>query len=390
MLKEMGLLKSSDAFFFFDIFNKKKAVFMFNIGFKISKIFDSQEFTGSGEKLIKQDIIVDICFHKSIVKGVFNETEKTTAILLSLFGDKIRSCDFKLGDYGTIVGSFSQLGNGVYKHLNLLRFKNPSFNLAYQKNVGKVPTEDFGKTSFEFVLSELHRYRLAGRRFILQEFAFEIDRKLEDLIQFDETSRVGLVCFYKELPSIIMSTFADVELLNYLSSNGLNILELLAWHKSMDFTNNLNNNSDYLLLVEDVHYNFLGLTRLEIQRKRLERNYISFLSHEIRWFDFKNPLKFGDSDLLNAIDYSIKPDSIELELDNFRKVNNILDEVKDESQLNNLTFAEYEEWCYENHINHDLSEAMYDISNSDDLSLENPFDNDDELDEWNGYRRPDY
>ena len=287
---------------------------MFNITFKIQEVLEPQASSGCGDKFLKQDIIIDLS-HISRLNDS-NQTgveSKSSSILISLFGEKIRDCDFKTGDTGSIVGSHGPIGNASQNRIKGIRFENPTYNVAYNLDGMKKIPEDYGKSSFEFVLSELYRIKLGEKKFDLVEFFRDMNMKLESAIGMDETCRYRITSFYKYLPKMILASAADVDLYSYLLKNGLDISIL----------NNLNNVyenfssdnvSSEIKFVESLHYKFIGLSQLEIELIRIQRKHIFFSKHEMRWYNLAEPTHYIDSDFIATFYSGIVPDSIEVEL----------------------------------------------------------------------------
>ena len=372
---------------------------MFNIGFKICKVFNPQEFTVSGENFMKQDLILDLGNIRRI-KGKKDAVtdHKSTSILISLFGAKIQSCDFKIGDFGSIVGAYSQVGNKEFLHLRGIRFKNPTYSIAYQQDGMKMPPEDFSKKSFEFVLSELHKIKLAQEKFDLFEFFRAMNDKIEGAMGVDETCRFRTVIFLKNLPRMILAGAADVDLFTYLLDNGLNMLTLC--NLKNEYANiSSNDETSEIKFVESVHYRFIGLTLLEIERKRIQRQSIFFQAHEMRWFDFEEPIHFGDNDFLYSLRSGFLPDVSELalithmnsgEFEGWESSNTNPNShqymsamIENEISPDEMSFDNDNEWCVAEFIEEQKLKEERDL-------LEHPPFDDDELDEWNGIYKPDY
>lgn len=287
---------------------------MFNVIFKISEVLEPQGSTFSEDKLIKQDVIIDIGYTSWIQDENQNSDEsKSSSILISLFGEKIRDCDFKIGDTGSIVGSHGPIGNSSQNRIEGIRFENPTYNVAYNLDGMKKLPEDYGKSSFEFVLSELYRIKLGKKKFDLVDFFRDMHGKVESAIGMDETCRYRVISFYKYLPKMILASAADTELYSYLLKNGLDVSIL----------NNLNNVyenfssdnvSSEIKFVESVHYKFIGLSQLEIEHIRIKRKHIFFSRHEIRWYHLAEPTQYLDCDFLASFYSGFVPDSIEVEL----------------------------------------------------------------------------
>jgi len=292
---------------------------MFNVIFKISEVLEPQGSTFSEDKLIKQDVIIDIGYTSWIQDENQNSDEsKSSSILISLFGEKIRDCDFKTGDTGSIVGSHGQIGNASQKRIEGIRFENPTYNLAYNLNGMKKLPENYGKTSFEFVLSELYRIKLDHKSIDLVEFFGEMNRKVESAIGCDETSRFRVISFLKNLPKMILASAADVDLYSYLLDNGLNVSTLNELNNEyVNFSSN--DVTSEIRFVESVHYKFIGFSQLEIEHMRLKRKHIFFSRHEMRWFDIADPTYSLDCDFIAKFHKGFLPDSIEVELNSWSK-----------------------------------------------------------------------
>lgn len=255
---------------------------MFNITFKILKRFEPQQLIGSDEKFLKQDIIIEIDHIPWLdpinQAGVERES---SSILISLFGEKIRDCDFKIGDIGSIVGSHDSSGNASENCLEGIRFENPTYHVAYNLNGMKKLPENYGKSSFEFVLSELYRIKLDKKCIDLVEFFRQMNWKLESAIGCDETSRFRIISFFKNLPKMILASAADAELYSYLLDNGLNVSTLNDLNN--EYGNIASNDAtSEIRFVESVHYKYIGLDQLEIEYMRLQRKHIFFSRHEMR------------------------------------------------------------------------------------------------------------
>ncbi len=292
---------------------RKKTNFMYNLTFKIVESLEPQQFTGFIDKLLKQDIIIDLG-HSSMPNDR-NQTmveSNSSSILISLFGEKIRDCDFKTGDTGSIVGSHGQIGNASQKRIEGIRFENTTYNLAYNLNVMKELPENYGKTSFEFVLSELYKIKLDNKSIDLVEFFVELNRKVESTIGFDETNRFRVISFFKNLPKMILASAADVELYSYLLDNGLNISTLNDLNNEYgNFSSN--DVTSEIRFVESVHYKFIGLSQLEIEHMRLKRKHIFFSRQEMRWFDIADPTYSLDWDFLVKFHNGFVRDTIEVD-----------------------------------------------------------------------------
>jgi hypothetical protein len=292
---------------------------MFNITFKILEVLEPQESSGCVDKFLKQDIIIDLS-RISRLNDV-NQTgfeSKSSSILISLFGEKIRGCDFKTGDTGSIVGSHGQIGNAGQKRIEGIRFENPTYNVAYNLNGMKKLPENYGKTSFEFVLSELYRIKLDQKSIDLVEFFGEMNRKVESAIGCDETSRFRIISFFKNLPKMILASAADVDLYSYLLDNGLKVSTLNELNNEYGKFS-LNDVTSEIRFVESVHYKFIGFSQLEIEYMRLKRKHIFFSRHEMRWFDIADPTYSLDWDFIAKFHKGFLPDSIEVELNNWVK-----------------------------------------------------------------------
>ena len=287
---------------------------MFNIAFELAMVFEPQQYSGAESKFLKQDIIIDIGQTSWLKDGNQNSDEsKSSSILISLFGEKIRDCDFKIGDTGCIVGSHGPIGNSSQNRMEGIRFENPTYNVAYNLDGMKKLPEDYGKSSFEFVLSELYRIKLGEKKFDLVDFFRDMNMKLESAIGMDETCRYRITSFYKYLPKMILASAADVDLYSYLLKNGLDISILN--HLNNEYENFSSNNvSSEIKFVESVHYGFIGLSQLEIEHIRIQRKHIFFSRHEMRWYDLAEPTHYVDSDFLATFYSGIVPDSIEVEL----------------------------------------------------------------------------
>ena len=287
---------------------------MFNIIFKISEVLEPQTSTVSEDKLIKQDIIIDIGHTSWLQDENQNSDEsKSSSILISLFGEKTRDCDFKTGDIGSIVGSHGPIGNSSQNRIEGIRFENPTYNVAYNLDGMKKLPENYGKSSFEFVLSELYRIKLDEKKIDLVDFFRDMNMKLESAIGMDETCRYRITSFYKYLPKMILASAADVDLYSYLLKNGLDISILNNLNNVYENFSS-NNVSSEIKFVESVHYKFIGLSQLEIEHIRIERKHIFFSRHEMRWYDLADPTQYIDCDFLATIYSGIVPDSIEVEL----------------------------------------------------------------------------
>lgn len=287
---------------------------MFNITFEIIDVLEPQESSGCGDKFLKQDIIIDLN-HISRLNDS-NQTgveSKSSSILISLFGEKIRDCDFKTGDTGSIVGSHGPIGNASQNRIVGIRFENPTFNVAYNPNGMKILPENYGKSSFEFVLSELYRVKLDEKKIDLVDFFRDMNMKLESAIGMDETCRYRITSFYKYLPKMILASAADVDLYSYLLKNGLDISTLNNLNYEYDNFSSSDETSE-IKFVESVHYKFIGLSQLEIERIRIQRKHIFFSRHEMRWYHLADPTHYIDSDFLATFYSGIVPDSIEVEL----------------------------------------------------------------------------
>lgn len=282
-------------------------------------VFEPQQYSGAESKFLKQDIIIDIGQTSWLKDGSQNSDEsKSSSILISLFGEKIRDCDFKIGDTGCIVGSHGPIGNSSQNRMEGIRFENPTYNVAYNLDGMKKLPEDYGKSSFEFVLSELYRIKLDHKSIDLVEFFGEMNRKVESAIGFDETSRFRIISFFKNLPKMILAIAADVDLYSYLLDNGLNVSTLNDLNNEYgNFSSN--DVTSEIRFVESVHYKFLGLSQLQIEEMRLRRKYIFFSRHEMRWFDIAEPTHTLDSEFLVTFNSGFVPDSIEVELNNWIK-----------------------------------------------------------------------
>ena len=292
---------------------------MFNITFKILKTFEPLQLMGADDKFLKQDIIIDLGPYSWLDDIEQTAVEsKPSSILISLFGEKIRDCDFKTGDTGSIVGSHGQIGNASQKRIEGIRFENPIYNVAYNLNGMKELPENYGKTSFEFVLSELYRIKLDHKSIDLVEFFGEMNRKVESAIGCDETSRFRVISFLKNLPKMILASAADVDLYSYLLDNGLNVSTLNELNNEyVNFSSN--DVTSEIRFVESVHYKFIGFSQLEIEHMRLKRKHIFFSRHEMRWFDIADPTYSLDCDFIAKFHKGFLPDSIEVELNSWSK-----------------------------------------------------------------------
>ncbi len=291
---------------------------MFNIKLKIIRKFELQEIVVNEKKLLKQDLIVDlddVRFSAGLNQSI--QEKKSNPILISLLGDKIKICDFEIGDSASIVGAISQIGGELRFHLSGIRFDNQTYKHAYSDGGMRQPPENYAKSSFEFVLAELHIIRLSEKRFDLVEFVCALSDRIEAAIEFDETCRWRKVCFLKYLFKMISASFEDLPLRNYLLNNGLNIAVLNIWAQQFEKISSSDMTTE-IRSVETLYYKFLGWSQLEIERKFIERKFVFFHFNEMRWFDIETPIRFSDMDLLSSLELGFIPDSVDLELSKYK------------------------------------------------------------------------
>ncbi len=112
---------------------------------------------------------------------------------------------------------------------------------------------------------------------------------------------------------MILASAADVDLYSYLLKNGLDISTLNNLNYEYDNFSSSDETSE-IKFVESVHYKFIGLSQLEIERIRIQRKHIFFSRHEMRWYHLADPTHYIDSDFLATFYSGIVPDSIEVEL----------------------------------------------------------------------------